>query len=215
MSILLFSCNENRHSDATKQDFKVLILGNSIVRHTPAPDLGWYGDWGMAASQSNKDFVSILTNKLTEHYNKKNVIVYPQNVAFWESDFNFDLNYYSEIKGINYDLIIIRLGENVNSTIPEFSNYYNQLDKLINFYKESKTKVIITGNVWNDNEKDEIQSRLSQDKGYKYISFLNFQSTPENYSYGLYTNSRVSRHPSDLGMKNIANLLFNSIILQF
>lgn len=169
----------------------------------------------MAASQPDKDFESVLTHKLSEHYNEKNVVVYAQNIAFWESDFNFDLNYYSEIKDIDYDLIIIRLGENVNSIIPEFNNYYNELNKLINFYKESKTKVIITGNVWYNNEKDEVQSKLSHDKGYKYISFLDFQSHQENYSYGLFTNSRVARHPSDLGMKNIADLLYNSIILQF
>lgn len=27
--------------------YKVLIVGNSITRHSPKPDIGWEADWGM------------------------------------------------------------------------------------------------------------------------------------------------------------------------
>ena len=33
---------------------KVLIIGNSIMKHGVAPQLGWNTDWGMAATAPEK-----------------------------------------------------------------------------------------------------------------------------------------------------------------
>ena len=34
---------------------RLLIVGNSITRHGPKPEIGWVNDWGMAASAAEKD----------------------------------------------------------------------------------------------------------------------------------------------------------------
>ena len=31
-------------------DIRIAFVGNSITRHAPSEELGWPGDWGMAAS---------------------------------------------------------------------------------------------------------------------------------------------------------------------
>ena len=44
---------------------RVLFIGNSITKHEPKPEIGWYGCWGMAASAEERDYVHILMKKIS------------------------------------------------------------------------------------------------------------------------------------------------------
>ncbi|RZM14589.1 MAG: SGNH/GDSL hydrolase family protein, partial [Pedobacter sp.] len=64
----------------------VLVLGNSMTIHAPSVELGWYGNWGMAASSKDKDYVHILETKLQ-------MPVVPVNISAWERNHTtFDLS---------------------------------------------------------------------------------------------------------------------------
>jgi hypothetical protein len=45
---------------ALKAD-RILFLGNSLTLHGPKPEIKWTGNWGMAASAQDKDYVHLLT----------------------------------------------------------------------------------------------------------------------------------------------------------
>ncbi len=40
---------------------RILFLGNSLTLHGPKPEIQWTGNWGMAASAQDKDYVHLLT----------------------------------------------------------------------------------------------------------------------------------------------------------
>src|SRR5689334_12442613 len=44
----------------------ILFMGNSITQNAPAPDLKWYGTWGMAASAPEKDYLHRTVTLLKE-----------------------------------------------------------------------------------------------------------------------------------------------------
>lgn len=198
--LIFFSC--------AKKKLNILILGNSITYHVPDQSLGWNGNWGMAASSADNDFESKLTQKLQKEYDAK---VTAKNIAVWENDFKYDMNQFSDISNQKYDILIIRLGENVNVKSTHFAEYEKELNALINRFKSQNTKVIVTGTVWSSPEKDNIQEKVAKQNGYAFIPMLEFQADPKNYATGKFANEQVAAHPSDYGMEGIAELLFKKI----
>ena len=57
-----------------KAPVRILVFGNSITRHAPKAEIGWYGSWGMAASCEENDYLHIIMSKIREKYPLKNSI---------------------------------------------------------------------------------------------------------------------------------------------
>ena len=43
---------------------RVLFAGNSITLHGILPEIGWYNEWGMAASAKERDYVHLMQAKI-------------------------------------------------------------------------------------------------------------------------------------------------------
>lgn len=104
--LLINACKED--SEFNRIQFKnVLIFGNSITKHAPGPQVGWYGNWGMAASVESKDFSHIISTALKAQ-------ITPVNISDFEmSHTTFDLKDLDNHFVKTPDLIIIKIRENV------------------------------------------------------------------------------------------------------
>ena len=80
--------------------------------------------------------------QLSDKYNY--VDIRYKNIAVWENNFSYNLNEFVDITSQSYDVMIVRLGENVSNT----AEYPTALNSMINLFKTENTKVIITGMVW-------------------------------------------------------------------
>ena len=46
---------------------RILFVGNSITKHEPKPESGWFNDCGMEASSLDKDYVHSLVERIKKY----------------------------------------------------------------------------------------------------------------------------------------------------
>ncbi len=92
---------------------RILFLGNSITLHAPAANIGWTGNWGMAASSEDKDFVHLLTEQVAKAAGGKPKIIV-RNIADFERGLEtFDIQErLKEELAFRPELVILAIGEN-------------------------------------------------------------------------------------------------------
>jgi len=174
----------------------------------------WYSPWGMAASQKSKDYCHQLEQIMC---NGAKVEVTPMVFSDWEHDFTVDVN--TKIGEEKYDLIIIRIGENV----ADIEGFELALEKLIAQCKKYANQVMITGCFW-PNTKKEVAILLAAIKSkIPYVQLDHISKRTDVYpKIGdiLYDEEgkpyRINKefiitHPNDLGMRMIADEIYNKI----
>ena len=92
---------------------RVVFIGNSITLHSPAPQIGWHYNWGMAASAPEKDYVHLVIQGIEAETGRK-VDARVRCLADFERGFrNYDFSKDQDLIDFNPDYLIIALGENV------------------------------------------------------------------------------------------------------
>ena len=207
----ILSCSKNS-SEIPATDLKfsnVLILGNSITYSSSNPTVGWLGNWGMAASKEEFDFVHLLTKKFLEKNSSctvtaKYIGTFEVNYATY--DFDTELKSYKDKKP---DLIILRIGENVKQPTVDSLLLEKRYVDLINYFKANNPNIrfFAAGSFWGNPVVDRIMARHSE-----FVSLGNLLRDPTNAAWGLFTDPGVASHPSDKGMKEIAELMWPGIL---
>ncbi len=191
-------------------DIKILFLGNSITLHGKAENIGWNGDWGMAASCKENDYVHQLI-KLFEGRGQK-VSYCLANLSQWEQSWNDNILYdeYLSARDFSADIVIVRLGENARllDRVDEFASHYKVL---INFFARHDTKVVLTDLFWEYEPFDIFVEKLARENGYALAQIHDLGSIEEMKAIGQFSHEGVAAHPSDKGMKEIANRIFDAI----
>ena len=191
---------------------RILIVGNSITRHGPAPEVGWNYDFGMAASSAEKDYVHILASKLLE---REDLFIMVRQLSAWErgyADESFD-DPLTEEREFGADEIIFRLGENV---IPlkneeEKARFKNALLALLSQINPKVGKIYFTTCFWRSASVDEVIRSVADELTMPVIELGDLGADEKYMAIGLFEHSGVAHHPGDLGMKEIARRLYKEM----
>jgi hypothetical protein len=190
---------------------KVLILGNSITITRPVPEIGWNAHWGMAASSEENDYVHLLIDKFKK-YNDSVEVRYASVSNFEREFWNYDYSQLDGFRSFVPDLIIIRLGDNVDDTEATNRRFDDHLFNFISYLKNGKrTAICTTSTFWPSKPVNEQIRSLSMRENYIYVSIDDLVKDPTNKAIGKFSDPDVAEHPSDKGMLNIANRISDKL----
>ena len=199
--------------NAQNYPLKVAILGNSIVGHGFAPEIGWNGNWGMAASAKEKDFVRLIEKDLKKI--SQSIEVKELNIADFERNYqgyNLDNANLNVIKNFNPDILVLRLGDNVedwNMDIPDFHKYLQGLVKYI--ANNRSMRVVVTNSFWSSATRDYAFQSFIEKYNYRYVDLKGLYDDKSNTAQGLFADIGVAKHPSDKGMQAIKDRIWKEL----
>ena len=196
-----------------------IVLGNSITIH--GINTYWWGEWGMAASTRENDFVHKLESIINSH--DLNYVCNPVNISNWERTLDLDSINFMALNIADYDVIIIRLGENISDDV-ESEVCEIAFKDLINSIKEQNkdAKIYMTGVFWPNTSKEIAIKNAASSENVKYINIDKFCSDANIHSIGdhvygddglLHTieHKGVALHPNDSGMEAIAEEIYKAM----
>lgn len=190
-----------------------MFVGNSITLHGIRPQIGWYHEWGMAASAKDKDYVHLLETKIKQLDSNATFCIC--QVAEWERRYKEGstvLSQYEAARAFNADLIILRFIENVPKEGYESDTFLRELDALVNYLNVTgKAKLIITTGFWRHPGDSDIRTYANE----KRITFVELGDLGENEqmkALGLFEHNGVANHPGDKGMMAIASRIMEAIL---
>ncbi len=193
---------------------RVLFLGNSVTLHGPKADIGWSGDWGMAASSAENDYVHVFMLKFRKKFPEASWRI--AQLADWERSYWKDeeiLDDFSSLRKWRPDYICaVFLGANTpdaSLTEHDFGTHYEKM--LRYFDPDGSARLIVTNMFWESAPRDEAVRRAAANTGAALVDINDLGRTDEMMALNEYEHRGVAMHPGDLGMRTIAARLFAAI----
>lgn len=201
---------------AAKPFHRVVFLGNSITKHGPKKDIGWEGNWGMAATAESKDYVHLVTAGLAKGQGTAPQI-HVQNIAGFERDHaTADVAaLLKEASAFQPDLVILAIGENVPAldTDERKQTFKKQMLKVMKTMKpDAKTTLLVRSSFWANAAKDTVLKEACTEAGGVFVDIQTLGKDAANYakSERPIKHEGVGRHPGDQGMQAIATALLQA-----
>ena len=203
-----------------EKKISVLCVGNSITEHAPSLGIGWENNWGMAASEADKDYFTVLTNMVAEEYpdydvefNRTGAYPFEKSVT---TSLDFDYTKVLEssigvaIKKYNPDVITFQWGDNVKNCTAE--SYAYALCQVVDYCRKVKPDmaIIFSQHFYGSSGDDKCLAveDVAKAKSVSYVKLYPL-CTNENKAFKEYPDKTAfNSHPGDKGMEEIAKTFF-------
>jgi len=213
--IALLFCASTASAQAKPQ--KVLFVGNSITKHGPKADIDWHGNWGMAATSADKDYVHLVTRALAVKQGAQPEVMVKNVADFERNHVGYDIvGKFADAAAFKADLIILCIGENVAALkTPEAQAKYQErvTDLLKTLKVNPQATVIVRSSFWAHAAKDGAMRQACEAVGGTFVDISVLSKDEKNYarSERPYKHAGVANHPGDRGMAAIAEEIVKAV----
>lgn len=194
---------------------KVVVLGNSITLHAPAPQIGWTNDWGMAASAREKDYVHLVARAIGEKTGRavdlriRNLAAFERNYRTWNAEKEL-----ADLVAFCPDYLVVALGENVPNLakVADVEDFRLAFTRLLAAFRRADglPHGVVRGVFWRNPLKDEQMHRAAQEVGFPFVR-TDFAAEPGMMATGLFAHQGVQNHPGDRGMAETAARIVDAL----
>lgn len=196
---------------------RILYLGNSITLHGPAPHIGWTGNWGMAASAKEGDYVHLLTKKIAAAAGGEPA-TRVRNIADFERNYDtYDVAArLKEDLAFRPELVIVAIGENVaalkdDEARQRFSTAVQGLLRTLD--ENGHPTILVRSGFWADAAKDNVLEAAAKEANATFVDIrrLGADPTMSARSERKIDHDGVAGHPGDKGMQAIADAIWKGL----
>lgn len=198
---------------------RILFLGNSLTHVPPTPEIGWTGDWGMAASAQDKGYAHLVSNAVAGLNSGNQPAMQAVNIVSyggWEQNFGPDYDVQTQLKTLldwKANIVVVELGDNVSGSLASNaarSSFAKSFKEVLTAFKNSsqpKLFVLSTwfGTLWPTAGTDGILQQACDDVGGVFVNISDVYPNPVN-------QGGWGGHPSDAGMAAIADRVFGTMV---
>jgi len=192
---------------------RILFLGNSITLHGPKEDIGWSGNWGMAASAEDKDYVHLVSRALARHTGAtpqiqvRNIADFERNYASYDVDEQL-----KEVFAFDPDLVVLAIGENVPAlgTDQAKAQFKAGVVSILRCALAKRhPRVVVRSSFWPNAEKDELLRQACEEVGGAFVDAgpLGREAANLARSERAFKHDGVAAHPGDRGMQALADAI--------
>ncbi len=188
---------------------RFMFLGNSITKHAPKEEIGWYGNYGMAASCEENDYVHRMMAMIrTIHPNAAFCITqgWQWEARYWDDS---TFHYFKAARDFAADVLFFRIGDNVRyEQLDAGHDLVSGTEEYLKFLCTPKTNVIYSTCFWHREPVDREIRKVAERAGKTCVELGDLGDDPKMRAEGLFEHAGVAWHPGDDGMKGIADRLY-------
>jgi hypothetical protein len=197
---------------------RILFLGNSITLHGPNTNLGWAGNWGMAASSEAKDYVHRVAAAIAKNTGTEPKLMV-RNIAEFERHYStYDVEYeLADCVAFDPDLVVLAIGENTPALQDETSRaqFKAGVLKILGVaLAQRHPRIVVRSTFWPDAAKDQALQEAAQEAGARFVDASSIGKDPANAarSERSFINPDVAAHPGDQGMQALADAILKAAL---